>query len=92
MNKRTFEYWSKVREQGGLAWIFRTTFIISVVYVGFNLLFNYPSSDAPSFIDFIKQQGLNYVIFPCLMFFFNWGLWLYRESKYKEELKRKNIP
>ncbi len=91
MNERTFQYWSKARSKGCLAWVFRNTFITSVVYIGFSILFNYPSSNEPTFIDFLKEESLVYVTFPCLMFFFNWGLWLYRENKYSKELARRDV-
>ncbi|EIJ0971140.1 hypothetical protein LH716_004228 [Vibrio vulnificus] len=91
MNDRTFRYWGEVRKKGCLTWVFRSTLIISIVYIGFSILFNYPSSGSSNFIDFLKDEGLVYVTFPCLMFFFNWGLWLYRESKYKQELERRDV-
>lgn len=91
MNERLFEYWRKARKHGGLIWIFKNTLTISALFVVFHTLFNYLSSDAVSIFVYLQQEAAIYVVFPSLMFFVNWGIWLYRESKFKEELKRRNV-
>lgn len=91
MNDRLFEYWSKVRTHGGLTWIFRNTLTMSALCAAFHTLFNYPSSDAVNVFAYIQQEVVVYVIFPCIMFFVNWGIWLHRESKFKDEIKRRNV-
>ncbi len=91
MNERLFEYWSKARKHGGLTWILKKTLTISALFVVFHTLLNYPSSDVVSIFAYFKQEAAIYVIFPSLMFFVNWGIWLYRESKFKEEIKRRNV-
>ncbi|MDA0149627.1 hypothetical protein OH461_14615 [Vibrio sp. LaRot3] len=59
-------------------------------FIVFNILFNYPSSDAESVLMYVKAHVVEYLIFPCLMLFVNWGIWLHRESKFKAELQRRN--
>ena len=60
-------------------------------FIVFNILINYPSSDAESVVMYVKANVVEYFIFPCLMFFVNWGIWLHRESKFKVELQRRNV-
>ncbi|HCM1426332.1 TPA: hypothetical protein N2909_002611 [Vibrio parahaemolyticus] len=90
MQDKQFEYWSKARKQGGLAWIFKNTVGTTIAFVVFHILFNYPSSDAENVLMYMQANIAEYSIFPCLMFFVNWGFWLHRESKFKVELQRRN--
>ncbi|HFQ5080282.1 TPA: hypothetical protein ACGUUY_004350 [Vibrio vulnificus] len=91
MNDQYFEYWSKARKQGFLPWALKSTAVMAVAFIVFNILINYPSSEADNVLMYVQANVLEYSIFPCLMFFVNWGFWLYRESKFKAELQRRNV-
>ncbi len=91
MNDKYFSHWSKVRKQGFLAWALKSTAVMAVAFIVFNILINYSSSDAESVLMYVKANVVEYSIFLCLMFFVNWGIWLHRESKYKVELQRRNV-
>ncbi len=91
MNDKYFTYWSKVRKQGFLVWSLKSTAVMAVAFIVFNILINYPSSDVESVLMYVKANVVQYSLFPCLMFFVNWGIWLHRESKFKVELQRRNV-
>ncbi len=48
MNGKAFDNWQKSRKKGCLNWLFRTTFVTAILYIIFNVIFLYPSSDAAS--------------------------------------------
>ncbi len=91
MKDKQFEYWQKVREQGCLSWVLKNTAGVAIAFILFNIMFNYPSSNAESVLIYIQTKVVEYSIFPCLMFFVNWGFWLHRESRFRVELERRNV-
>ncbi|HAS8515383.1 TPA: hypothetical protein I7748_21335 [Vibrio vulnificus] len=91
MDDKQFEYWKAARKQGCLVWVLKSTLAMAVALIVFNILINYPSSDAKSLLMYIQANAVEYSIFPCLMFFVNWGFWLHRESKFKVELQQRNV-
>lgn len=91
MKERVFESWRAERKRGAIAWIVKSTIIATSLYILFHVIIGYPSSEAASISDFIKQEIVMYLIFPCIMFFLNWGTWLYRESQFKKERIRQNL-
>ncbi|NOH86026.1 hypothetical protein F0249_19850 [Vibrio sp. 03-59-1] len=91
MKNQMFEHWQKVREQGFLAWIFKSCFLITTFYIIFNVLLQYSSSSAETLFEYLSEQVLNYFVFSAFMFFVYWGIWLHRESKYQKESQRRNV-
>ncbi len=91
MKERIFESWRAERKHGAIAWIIKSTIIATSLYILFHVVIGYPSSEAVSILDFINQEIVMYLIFPCIMFFLNWGTWLYRESQFKKERIRRNL-
>ncbi|TNY95269.1 hypothetical protein [Vibrio parahaemolyticus] len=83
MNGKAFDNWQKSREKGCLNWLFSTTFFTAILYIIFNVIFLYPSSDAASIPIFS--------IYTVVMFFVFLGLWQYNESSYEKEVKRRNV-
>lgn len=90
MSDKYFEYWKNARKQGFLVWTFKNTAIMSVAYIVFNILAHYLSSPAESILIYVQENIPEYAIIPCIMFFVNWGVWIYRESKFKAESQRRN--
>ncbi|SUQ02029.1 Uncharacterised protein [Vibrio owensii] len=91
MNGKVFDNWQKLRKKGCLNWLFRTTFVTAILYIIFNVIFLYPSSDAASITIFLSDKALNYSIYTIGMFFAFWAIWLYNESSYEKEVKRRNV-
>lgn len=71
MNDKYFTYWSKVRKQGFLVWAIKSTVVMAVAFIVFNILINYPSSDVESVSMYVKANVVQYSLFPCLMLFVN---------------------
>ncbi|HAS8191670.1 TPA: hypothetical protein I7674_21080 [Vibrio vulnificus] len=91
MNEKNYQYWNKARKQGFLVWAFKNTLIMTAAYITFNLLMHFPLSEETSIFAYIQIKALEYFMFPCLMLFAHWGIWLHKESKFKAEQKRRNI-
>ncbi|MBM4950740.1 hypothetical protein HYO33_22730 [Vibrio parahaemolyticus] len=91
MNGKAFDNWQKSRKKGCLNWLFRTTFVTAILYIIFNVIFLYPSSDAASITIFLSDNALNYSIYTIGMFFAFWAIWLYNESSFEKEVKRRNV-
>ncbi|GEA50824.1 hypothetical protein VIN01S_16280 [Vibrio inusitatus NBRC 102082] len=91
MNDKVFQIWQNKREQGFLRWLYKSTLGAVVFYIVFNTVFQYSSFTELGILAFFQSQLLNYALFTALMFFANSLLWLYRESSYKKEARRRNI-
>lgn len=90
MNSKKFDSWGKLREKGCLKWLLQSTLTAGFVYSVLHVALFYPSSDAHSFNQFLSENALNYIFYTVGMFFAFWGVWLYTESKYQKESKRRN--
>ncbi|HHF3170978.1 TPA: hypothetical protein ACPJ1O_004353 [Vibrio diabolicus] len=76
MNGKAFDNWQKSRKKGCLNWLFRTTFVTAILYMIFNVIFLYPSSDAASITIFLSDNALNYSIYT-IGIFSHFGLFGY---------------
>ncbi|GEA59943.1 hypothetical protein [Vibrio comitans] len=91
MNDKVFQIWQKKREQGFVNWLFKSTTGAVAFYLVFSIAFQYSSIGEMGMLAFLQSQLLNYVLFTALMLCANGLLWLYRESSYKKEARRRNI-
>ncbi|KNH13681.1 hypothetical protein BCU99_06240 [Vibrio cyclitrophicus] len=91
MNDKVFEVWQKKREQGFFSWLFKSTLGAFAFYLVFSIAFQFSSIGEQGIPAFLQSQALNYVLFTALMLLANGVLWLYRESSYKKEARRRNI-
>lgn len=90
MNSKKFDSWGKLREKGCLKWLLQSTLTAGFVYSVLNVALFYPSSDAHSLNHFLSENAPNYILYTVCTFFMFWGFWLYAESKYQKESKRRN--
>ncbi|ABU75042.1 TPA: hypothetical protein PZ808_002986 [Staphylococcus aureus] len=74
MNGKAFDNWQKSRKKGCLNWLFKTTFVTAILYIIFNVIFHYPTSDAASITIFLSDNALNYSIYTIGMFFAFWAI------------------
>ncbi|OBT12040.1 hypothetical protein A9264_15980 [Vibrio sp. UCD-FRSSP16_10] len=91
MNDRVFQVWQQKREQGFLSWLYKSTLGAMVFYMVFNIVFQFSAVSALGILAFLQSQVLNYALFAALILCTNGLLWLYRESSYKKEARRRNI-
>lgn len=91
MNEKMFEIWQQKREQGFFTWLFKSTVGAVAFYLIFSIAFQYSYILENGIPAFLQSQLLNFALFTALMLFANGGLWLYRESSYKKEARRRNI-
>ncbi|EPA0548774.1 hypothetical protein ACQZN4_004541 [Vibrio alginolyticus] len=92
MNGKAFDNWQKSRKKGCLNWLFRTTFVTAILYMIFNVIFLYPSSDAANITIFLSDNALNYSIYTIGMFFAFWAIWLYNELRMRKKLNVEMSP
>ncbi|USD68053.1 hypothetical protein [Vibrio sp. SCSIO 43136] len=91
MNDKVFEIWQKKREQGFLAWVFKSTTGAVAFYLVFSIVFQFSSASEQGVLVFMQSQLSNYVLFTSLIFLGNCALWFYRESSFKKEVKRRGV-
>jgi uncharacterized membrane-anchored protein len=90
MNDKVFQIWHKKREHGFLNWISKSTFAAVLFYMIFSIVFQYSAVSDAGILVFLQNQAKNFGLFAGLMLAANSGLWLYRESSYKKEVRRRN--